>query len=225
VPEQTIEEGPEVDGQPLVRPGGWTSAPGWAGWMRGSVHEAEATTIQAAAAGDQAAFERLVREHQVPVWRFLCHFLGDPALADDVTQETFLRAYRNLPRYEGRSRFSTWLFQIARNAAIDAIRSSSRRARLVASLPPPPASTPGPDGALELRAALASLDERRREALLLVEVQGFTYREAGEALGVPEGTVKSRVHLARAQLVAWLAVEDGVPDPPAPGAREVADDV
>jgi RNA polymerase sigma-70 factor (ECF subfamily) len=177
------------------------------------VDEAEATTIRAAASGDQVAFERLVREHQAPVWRFVCHFLGDVALADDVTQETFLRAYRNLHRYEGRARFSTWLFQIARNAAIDAVRSSSRRTRLVASLPAPTASMPGPDGAFELRSALASLDERRREALLLVEVQGFTYREAGEVLGVPEGTVKSRVHLARAQLVAWLDVE------------EVADDV
>jgi RNA polymerase sigma-70 factor (ECF subfamily) len=164
--------------------------------------------VRAAAAGDEVAFEALVRALQPQVWRFLCHFLGDPALAEDVMQDTFLRVHRHLPGYEGRSKVSTWVFQIARNAGVDAVRSRERRARLVASVPPPPASAPGPEGATELRAALASLDEPRRDALLAVEVQGLTYREAGEVLGVPEGTVKSRVHLARAQLVTWLRAQE-----------------
>jgi RNA polymerase sigma-70 factor (ECF subfamily) len=176
------------------------------------VDEPEADTIRAAAGGDLGAFEALVRAHQAPVWRFLCHFLGDPDLAEDVAQETFLRLYRRLPTYEGRARFSTWLFQIARNAAIDAVRGQARRDRLVSSIPPPPASTPGPAGATELRAAIDSLSPKRRDALMAVEVQGLTYAEAADLLGVPEGTVKSRVHLARGQLTTWLFQDDDAAD-------------
>lgn len=184
--------------------------------------EPEAITIRAAAAGDHAAFERLVRAYQPQVWRFLCHFLGDPELAEDVAQDTFLRVYRHLPTYGFRSKFSTWVFQIARNAGIDAVRSRTRRDRLVQALPPPPASTPGPAGVAELQAAIASLDLKKREALLAVEVQGLTYLEAGEALGVPEGTVKSRVHLARVQLTAWMAADRATLG--ADRASEVGDD-
>lgn len=170
--------------------------------------ELEEQTIRAAASGDPGAFEDLVRAHQAPLWRFLCHQLGDPELAHDVAQEAFLRAYRALPSYEGRARFSTWLFQIGRNAAVDAVRSQARRDRLVSALPLPPPSTPGPAGTTELRAAVAALSPKRREALLAVEVQGLTYAEAAAALDVPEGTVKSRVHLARSQLASWLFDDD-----------------
>ena len=182
--------------------------PAWARGVRGSVHEAEATTIRAAAAGDQAAFERLVREHQVPVWRFLCHFLGDPALADDITQETFLRAYRNLAGFAHQSRFSTWLFQIARNAGIDALRARDRSARLL-EVVPELAARPSPEGGAELSAGLEALSPKLREALLVVEVLGYRYREAAVILGVPEGTVKSRVHQARERLVDWMAADTG----------------
>jgi RNA polymerase sigma-70 factor (ECF subfamily) len=187
-------------------------------------HDPEQLRIRAAAAGDEVAFAGLVRELQPQVWRFLCHQLGDPALAEDVLQETFVRVHRHLATFEGRARLSTWVLQIARNAAVDAVRSRDRRNRLVRSIPPPAATTPGPEAASELREALASLDPARREALLAVEVQGLTYREAGDLLGVPEGTVKSRVHLARAQLVAWLR-SDEAPEVSGRPAVEVHDDV
>jgi RNA polymerase sigma-70 factor (ECF subfamily) len=147
------------------------------------VEEPEPAVVQAAMDGDLAAFERLVRSYQAHVWRFL-------------------RLYQRLPTFAGRSRFSTWVFRVARNAGVDALRAARRHDRLVAALPPPPPG-PGPEARVEAIAAVASLSPKLREALLLVEVFGFTYREAAEVLRAPEGTVKSRVFQARVRLTAW----------------------
>ena len=166
------------------------------------MEEPEPAVVRAAAAGDLAAFELLVRRYQAHVWRFLRHLLGDAALAEDVTQETFLHLYRRLPTFAGRSKFSTWVFRVARNAGIDALRAVRRQDRLLEALPAP-APGPAPDARVEAMAAVASLSPKLREALLLVEVFGFTYREAAEVLAVPEGTVKSRVFQARLRLTAW----------------------
>jgi RNA polymerase sigma-70 factor (ECF subfamily) len=181
------------------------------------VDEPEPAVVRAAMAGDLAAFERLVRCYQAHVWRFLRHLLGDAALAEDVTQETFLRLYQRLPTFAGRSAFSTWVFRVARNAGLDALRSARRRDRLLEALPPP-APAPPPDARVEARAALASLSPKLREALLLVEVFGFTYREAAQVLAVPEGTVKSRVFQARLRLTAWREAE--APGPEAKGRAD-----
>ena len=163
--------------------------------------EADPHTIRTAAAGDHAAFEVLVRTYQEPVVRFLAHLLSDRALADDVAQETFLRCYQKLDHYSFEGRFSTWLLRVAHNAGIDAIRKRVRRERLEAQ---PTASATDPVLRAELVAALASLPVRLREPLLLVEVTGLRYREAAEVLGIPEGTVKSRVAHARAALAKWF---------------------
>jgi RNA polymerase sigma-70 factor (ECF subfamily) len=176
---------------------------GHGGSTRGSkVEEPEPALVRAAMAGDLAAFERLVRLYQAHVWRFLRHLLGDATLAEDVTQETFLRLYQHLPSFSWRSKFSTWVFRVARNAGIDALRSRRRHDRLLQALPAP-ASGPSPDARAEALAAVASLTPKLREALLLVEVFGFTYREAADVLRVPDGTVKSRVFQARVRLAAW----------------------
>jgi RNA polymerase sigma-70 factor (ECF subfamily) len=170
------------------------------------VEEPEPAVVRAAMEGDLAAFEWLVRSYQAHVWRFLRHLLGDAALAEDITQETFLRLYQRLPSFAGRSKFSTWVFRVARNAGIDALRAARRHERLLAALPPPPPGPP-PDARVEAQALLASLSPKLREALLLVEVFGFSYREAAAVLAVPEGTVKSRVFQARVRLVAWREEE------------------
>jgi RNA polymerase sigma-70 factor (ECF subfamily) len=172
--------------------------------------EPDPVAIRAAASGDVAAFEGLVRDYQTMVWRYLRHFLGDPDLALDVTQETFVRVFRRLDSFRHQSKFSTWLLQIARNAGIDAIRGRDRRARLLTEVPPSSPSADPVTGA-ELEAALAVLDASRREPLLLVEVTGLTYREAAVVLGIPEGTVKSRVHSARRELLAWWRADDDGP--------------
>lgn len=170
----------------------------------------DAATIRAAAAGDLAAFEEIVRSCQGPVFRYLHRFVGDPSLAEDLTQETFLRIFRKLDSYHHGSRFTTWAIQIARNAAIDAIRGQERRERLLGVLPVPRSAGPPGLGA-EIEAAVATLSPKLRDAVLLVEVAGFTYRDAAEALAVPVGTVKSRVFEAREQLAAWF--DAGEPGP------------
>ncbi|HEX2367726.1 MAG TPA: RNA polymerase sigma factor [Acidimicrobiia bacterium] len=173
---------------------------------RFKVYEPDPATIRAAMGGDIAAFEELVRGLQAQVWRYLRHLLGDDDLAEDVTQETFIRVYRRLRTFRFRSKFSTWVFQVARNAGIDAIRSRARLLRLTEQAGAVTRqSVSGPEATSELRAAVDSLPVRLREALLTVEILGLRYREASQVLGIPEGTVKSRVHHARQRLTAWLA--------------------
>jgi len=167
------------------------------------VDEPEPATIRAAMAGDLGAFESLVRMYQVPVWRFLRHLLGDDHLAEDVTQETFMRLHRSLSTFAFRAKFSTWTMQVARNAGVDALRTRERRDR-ASMLVPPAAPSSEPGASFEIERALASLSDKMRESLLLVEVFGFTYAEAARVLGLPVGTVKSRVFKAREAMHAWF---------------------
>jgi RNA polymerase sigma-70 factor (ECF subfamily) len=138
-----------------------------------------------------------------------------------VAQETFVRLYRRLSSYTFESKFSTWLFQIARNAGIDELRRRERQARVTASTGQQQSMTvPPPDLHAEIQAALDSLPADLREAVLLVEVLGLRYREAGTVLDIPEGTVKSRVFHARQKLHAWAnANEPGLPRRPRQEAR------
>lgn len=177
------------------------------------MYEPDPELIRAAGAGDTAAFEELVRAYQSHIWRFLRHLLGDPDLAEDITQETFVRVYRKLGTFRFRSKFSTWVFQVARNAGIDALRSRQRRERLLTAMEPrEPEVILGGELRMEIEAALRSLSPKLREAFVLIEALGLTYREAGLTIGVPEGTVKSRVYHAREQLVSWMNVEERAAD-------------
>ena len=144
-----------------------------------------------------------MRSAQPHVWRFLRHLLGDEELAADVSQETFVRAYRALGRFRYQARFSTWLFQIARNAAIDEQRRNARRQRLQSAVARPRHTADASLGA-ELQAALASLSPPLREAFVLVEVFGLPYRDTADVLGIAVGTVKSRVFRGRLELVRWF---------------------
>jgi RNA polymerase sigma factor (sigma-70 family) len=149
------------------------------------------------------AFAQLVRAHQQHVWRFLRRLLGDDALAEDVTQETFIRVYTRLSTFTFEAKFSTWVFQIARNAGIDELRKRQRQAKLHDLLTRRHTHIPPPDLGVELQMALDCLPDDQRAALLLVEIFGLRYREAAEVLGIPAGTVKSRVHHARERLHEW----------------------
>lgn len=168
------------------------------------MQEPDPRVIRAAAENDQAAFGEIVRAYQAHVWRFLRHLLNDDALAEDLTQETFIRIYRKLHTFQFRSKFSTWVLNIARNAGMDELRSRRRRARLVDALSTPPLPPRDPSLRVELEEAVATLTPTLRETLLLVELFGFTYRETAEALGIPEGTAKRRVFDARKQLARKL---------------------
>jgi RNA polymerase sigma-70 factor (ECF subfamily) len=141
-----------------------------------------------------------VRATHARVWRFVAA-LVDPGDADDLTQETYLRAFRGLGDFAGRSSGLTWLLAIARHVCADHIRTLRRRRRRDARLP---ALEPVPDhagllGAVDL---LRTLSEERREAFTLTQLLGLSYEEAAAACGVPVGTIRSRVARARLQLVA-----------------------
>ena len=169
------------------------------------MHEPSPLVVAAARAGDVHAFAQLVRCYQGDVWRLSFGLLGDETAADDVTQDAFVRAFRFLPRYRGEAKFSTWLFSITRNCALDEIRRAGRRQRLVDRLGPPPAGE-GPDGSLRLEVAeaLACLDGDLREPVVMIDMFGLAYAEVAHVLGVPVGTVKSRVHRARERLAEAL---------------------
>jgi RNA polymerase sigma-70 factor, ECF subfamily len=158
---------------------------------------------RAAAGGDREAFARFVALTQTDVWRFARSLLGDDELATEVAQETFVRAVTALRRFRGDGSAKGFLFTIARRVA--AAELGARRAE-PAGLPPP--VEPDPTGRVILERLVASLPLPLREAFVLTQVAGLTYAETAEVLGCRIGTVRSRVHRAREQLVAaWQAGE------------------
>ena len=168
-----------------------------------------------AAEGDPLAAAALVRATQTEVWR-LCAALGDRESADDLTQETYLRAFGALPRFEGRSSVRTWLLSIARRVCADAIRSRRRRRLTLVRDDVELEALAGTDGADRLAEGsavadlLVRLDPDRREAFVLTQLLGLPYAEAAGVAGCPVGTIRSRVARARADLVAALAADDDV---------------
>lgn len=163
--------------------------------------------VLAAQRGDLDAFESLVREHTPAVWAHAVRFFADGTVADDVVQEVWVKVLRTLETFDGRARFSTWLFRVTRNTCLDFVRRGSRVPVPSDVLEPPPVEDFADAVALSasLEAALASLPQEDRDALSAVSVFGLTYAEAGQALGVPVGTVKSRVFRARRMLSAALS--------------------
>lgn len=162
----------------------------------------------AAAGGDRVALQRAVRATQAQVWRFCAH-LADPASADDLTQEVYLRAIKALPRFRGDSSFRTWLLAIARRTVADHIRSQQRRRGAPIGRPVTGTEMAPPDDQVVLRAVVAQLPEDRRSAFVLTQVLGLSYAEAAQVCHCPIGTIRSRVARARAELVAALSDKDG----------------
>jgi RNA polymerase sigma-70 factor (ECF subfamily) len=174
---------------------------------------------EAARDGNADAFGVLVRRHQRRVFRLAVHLLRNAAEAEDVTQETFVRAYRALDRFDGRSEPFTWIYRIAVNLALNAIRAR-RPARRATPLDDPriegllvdrrsrhgdPAHMAADRQlALALCDGIDGLSETLRTTLVLVSIDGLSHAEAAEVLGCPEGTVAWRVHEARKKLRAYL---------------------
>ena len=175
------------------------------------VDQPDVADVVAAASGDLAAFDRLVRTMQGRVWRYIIHIVGDHSLAEDLAQEVFLRMHRKLHTLRDPERFVSWLLSMARNAAFDAGRSGRRHPLHLIGDDVLPETGPSPDPHLrfEVFEALQSLDDELREAVVLVAVSGFSYQEAAGAIGIPEGTVKSRVFRGRKQLIALLGLGVG----------------
>lgn len=162
----------------------------------------------AAARGDRAALTKFIEATQRDVWRTIA-YLSDPASAEDLTQETYLRAIKSLPRFSGRSTAKTWLLSIARRVVVDQIRYNSSRPRPAYVVDLDDVLTGGRiENMVEIRILLDGLDPERREALVLTQVLGMSYAEAAEVAGCPIGTIRSRVARARGDLLCATAEDD-----------------
>lgn len=162
--------------------------------------------VLAAKEGDLDALESLVREHTPAVWAHAVRFFADSTIADDVVQEVWVKVLRTVETFDGRARFSTWLFRVTRNTCLDLVRRGAHVPIPSDTLDPAPVEDFADVVALSasLEAALATLPQEDRDALSAVSVFGLTYAEAAEAIGVPTGTVKSRVFRARRMLADAL---------------------
>ncbi|HET9876228.1 MAG TPA: RNA polymerase sigma factor SigC [Mycobacterium sp.] len=177
-----------------------------AGAQRGSDDDAVTALALAAAGGNAAALEAFIKATQHDVWRFVA-YLFDGVSADDLTQETFLRAVGAIPRFSGRSSARTWLLAIARRVVADHIRYLRSRPRTAQGADPEyllnrdrPAR--GFEDLVEVTTMIAGLTTEQREALLLTQLFGLSYRDAATVCGCPVGTIRSRVARARDALLA-----------------------
>lgn len=181
----------------------------------------EADLLVRAQAGDHAAFGRLVRLHQRRLYSCALQLLADAGEAEDAVQETFLRAYRALAKFDGRSELSTWLYRICMNVSLNILRKRRRAATSDIADPrvPEPVADPtqgdtDPRRSVEavqlygkLAVALDSLSPSLRSTVILVCIQGVPQKDAAEALGCPEGTIAWRIHEARRRLRDLLGEE------------------
>lgn len=180
-----------------------------------AAHDTVTRVALRARTGDPDAVEAFVRALHRDVWRYVAHLAGDPRLADDLTQETFLRALRSLHRFEGRSTARTWLLSIARHTVVDSLRRAAARPRTSpwedwrsAVEQAQPRGLPGFEDGVALIDLLAALPCDRRRAFVLTQICGMPYEDAARLLGCPVGTVRSRVSRARAGLLALLTEAD-----------------
>jgi RNA polymerase sigma-70 factor (ECF subfamily) len=168
----------------------------------------------AAGTGDAAAVAAFVTATQAEVWLFCAHLAGHRH-ADDLTQETYLRAFTALPRFAARSTVRTWLLSIARRAAADHFRAEARRLaatdddwRTAAERNQP--RVPGVADTVVLRELIRGLEPDRRAAFVLTQILGLAYAEAAAVCGCPVGTVRSRVARAREDLVRAATADAGL---------------
>ncbi|MFD5830142.1 sigma-70 family RNA polymerase sigma factor [Lentzea sp. NPDC060358] len=176
------------------------------GVVNGSEDQVTRWAVQARG-GDRDALERFVRATQRDVWRFVAH-LEDVGVADDLTQETFLRALSGLRYFEARSSATTWLLSIARRVVVDQVRRARSRPRVspevdwVRAVDRERGVSSGFTDVVELNLLLDGLTAERREALVLTQVLGLGYAEAAQVADCPIGTIRSRVARAREDLLA-----------------------
>lgn len=181
-------------------------------------HETDAALVVRAQSGETAAFGQLVERHQDALFNGICRLVNRREDAEDLTQETFVKAYRGIGRFQGRSKFYTWLYSIAMNVVISyrrrkgALRHGNPISLHEGADPdgrPIDVPDPGrrPDVVTEHREVqerieqgIAQLDDEHRTVVVLRDIQGFGYEAIGELLDCPIGTVKSRLHRARLTL-------------------------
>jgi RNA polymerase sigma-70 factor, ECF subfamily len=169
--------------------------------------------LKKAQRGDERAFSLIVRAYETPVYNYVLRLVGDRALAEDLTQEVFLRVYQGLPKFSLRCRFTTWLFQVTKNRVLDELRAVERRPRAVVALDDVP-SLEVLDAPVErveamdaVWRAVNDLTVDLKMALLLRDVVGLSYTEIADSLEITLATVKWRIYKAREEVQLALARE------------------
>lgn len=189
--------------------------------------EGDAELVRRAAAGDAAAFSALVERHERRVYSLCLRLVGNEHDAGDAAQEAFLTAYRKLDSFRAEAAFTTWLHRIAVNASYDVLRKRARAPLLSAREEDPvaPRAAPAPDHAdasaegIDVRRALQHVPLEYRAALVLHDGHDISVQDVAEILGVPVGTVKSRLHRGRVALARALGIrEPGGTGSPSKGA-------
>ena len=181
-----------------------------------SLAQPDPGVLRKAQRGDERAFSLILRAYETPVFNYVLRLVGgNRSLAEDLTQEVFLRVYQGLPKFSLRSKFTTWLFQVTKNRVLDELRASERRPRSVVALDDiaPLEVLDAPIERLEeidaLWTAVELLSTDLKMALLLRDVVGLSYTEIADSLEVTLATVKWRIYKAREEVQIAL-VREGV---------------
>ena len=169
---------------------------------------ADEQTIEQARRGDVAAFGRLYREYEGRIYGLALRMLLDPTRAEDATQEVFIRAWRKIDRFSGRSAFYTWLYRLAVNVVLNEIRRQGREpepvdpasGRLDAAAAIGATAPSSPSAGLDLEKAITALPRQARMVFWLHDVEGYRHREIAEMLDIAVGTSKAHLHRARLRL-------------------------
>ena len=169
--------------------------------------------LRKAQRGDERAFSLIVRAYEVPVFNYVLRTVNDRALAEDLTQEIFMRVYSGLAGFSLRCRFTTWLFQVAKNRVLDELRARERKPQNVVNLDDMPhldvldAPVERMEAVDAVWRAVAALNPDLKMALLLRDVVGLSYTEIADSLEITLATVKWRIYKGREEVQLALARE------------------
>src|SRR5579862_697580 len=171
--------------------------------------------LRRAQRGDERAFAIILRTYETPIYNYVYRIVGDRALAEDLTQEVFVRVFQALPRFSLRCKFTTWLFQVTKNRVLDELRARERRPHTVVAIEDAPRLevVDAPVERLEtidaIWRAIRELNPDLKMALLLRDIAGLPYNEIADSLEITLATVKWRIFKAREE-VAQALDRDGV---------------
>jgi RNA polymerase sigma-70 factor (ECF subfamily) len=191
-----------------------------------SLPQPDPIVLRRAQNGDERAFAEILRSYETPVFNYVLRLTDDRGLAEELTQEVFLRVFRGLPRFSGRSKFTTWLFQVAKNRVLDELRARERRPRASVTiddvvtlevLDPPVEEGETIEAVWR---AVQRLNPDLKMALLLRDVVGMPYNEIADSLEITLATVKWRIFKAREEVQLALAAEGLTLAGPDTGALE-----
>jgi len=177
------------------------------------MEKSEFNLIRAIGNGDQEAFKCLTERYQKPLLNFIYRYVGDRHMAEDLTQEVFLRIYQAAPKFEPRAKVSTWIFKIAVNLCINELKRNERGSKLVQDLhkaadsradSTPPTTIENREMQQRIMEALNKLPESQRMAILLKLFQGMSYKEIASVMGASVSSIESLIFRARTRLKQLL---------------------